>query len=292
MVLHQLGSTLFTLFLFTKSDIKTTLVPIAIAGMVTAPVWSVRHFIEEFLWLWLHLLQFTTSNQTCSLTAVSEDADNKPDRPIPSGRVTLRNARILRWSLVPICLLISRQFSRAVLGASMAIIAITTWYNEFGGSSNHWIIRNWLNGIGFGAFDIGAILLAGHDRHQFDVVAVRAILLSIGIYATTTYTQDFKDVEGDIKFLRSTVPLEFPRLARPSVLLGMLTWSIYLSYIWSLGAITSAMLCGLAIFVGLRFCTKDGRRNDQVSFYWYNLWLSFAYALPGWYHARMRFGTI
>jgi hypothetical protein len=43
----------------------------------------------------------------------------------------------------------------------MAVIAITTWYNEFGGSSNRWIIRNWLNGIGFGAFDVGATLIAG-----------------------------------------------------------------------------------------------------------------------------------
>ncbi|KAF5387424.1 hypothetical protein D9757_007796 [Collybiopsis confluens] len=283
--------TLVTLFLFTKSDIKTTLIPIVIAGMVTAPIWSFSHFIHELLWVWLHLLQFTTSNQSCSLTAVFEDTDNKPDRPIPSGRMTLCQTRILRWCLVPLCLCISHQISMAVLGASLAIVGFTTWYNEFGGSNQHWFIRNILNGLGFGSFNMGATLLAGRDRTAFNQIAVRAILLSIWIYATTTHTQDFKDMEGDIKFFRSTVPLVYPRIARPSVLLGMLTWSALLTYIWDLNIIISCMIFALAIYVGVRFCIRDGKVNDQVSFYWYNLWLPLAYALPGWYHAKMHFIT-
>lgn len=134
--------------------------------MVAAPVWSFRHFIEEFLWIWLHLLAFTTSNQSCSLAAVVEDAENKADRPIPSGRMSLLQARILRWLLVPACLAVSYQFSASVLAASMAVIAITFWYNELGGSGNHWFIRNLLNGIGFGAFETGATLLAGKNFHH------------------------------------------------------------------------------------------------------------------------------
>ncbi|KAJ7756410.1 UbiA prenyltransferase family-domain-containing protein [Mycena maculata] len=270
--IHRAGSTFITLFLFTKSDIKTTLLPIAsgilrsaIGGMVAAPIWSFGNFVEEFLWIWLHLLQFTTSNQSCSLTAVSEDTDNKPDRPIPAGRMTLRQVRILRWSLVPVCLAVSYQFSTSVLASSVAVIAITTWYNEFGGGGNHWFIRNLLNGLGFGAFQ------AGRDRTEFDIVAARAILLSIGIYATTTHTQDFKDIEGDSKFNRSTVPLAHPRVARPSVLVGLMAWSSFLPYVWELNAVTTMAMFILAAFVGVRFCTKDGRRNDQISFYWYNV---------------------
>lgn len=133
----------------------------AIAGAVAAPVWSLRNFVDEFFWIWLHLLAFTISNQSCSQTAVIEDATNKPDRPIPSGRLSLFQARVLRWSLVPVCLLVSYQVSTSVLAASAAVIAITAWYNELGGSGNHWIIRNLLNGIGFGAFISGATLLAG-----------------------------------------------------------------------------------------------------------------------------------
>ncbi|KAF7795537.1 hypothetical protein EIP86_006699 [Pleurotus ostreatoroseus] len=126
--------------------------------------------------------------------------------------------------------------------ASVAVIMITAWYNELGGSGNHWFIRNLLNGIGFGAFETGATLLA-----------------------------DFKDVEGDIKIKRSTVPLDNPRVARPSVLLGLIAWSMLLSHIWCLDLVTGITLGGLGSFVGVRFCTKAGRRNDQVSFYWYNV---------------------
>jgi 4-hydroxybenzoate polyprenyltransferase len=262
----------------------------AILGVVAAPVWSFRHFVEEFLWIWLHLLQFTTSNQSCSLTAVVEDADNKPDRPIPAGRMTLRQTRILRWSLVPFCLAVSYMFSTSVLAASVAVIAITCWYNELGGSGNHWFTRNLLNGIGFGAFETGATLLAGRfqltffspfalltrnsqgrDRSEFDIVAARAIIVSIWIYSTTTHTQDFKDVDGDRQINRSTVPLDNPRVARPSILLFLMGWSILLSRVWKLDIITTGALCTLGGHVGMRFLTKDGRHNDQVSFYWYNV---------------------
>ena len=114
----------------------------------------------------------------------------------------------------------------------------------------------------------------GQNRAEFDIVAARAIIVSICIYATTTHTQDFKDVEGDIKIKRSTVPLDNPRVARPSVLLGLIAWSMLLSHIWCLDLVTGITLGGLGSFVGVRFCTKAGRRNDQVSFYWYNVSIS------------------
>ncbi|KAF7330983.1 hypothetical protein MVEN_02438400 [Mycena venus] len=288
-----------SLFLFTKSDIKTTLIPIAsstlfgscekkkltifsfdkaIGGVVAAPVSSFRNFVEEFLWIWLHLLQFTTSNQSCSLTAVAEDSDNKPDRPIPSGRMTLQQARILRWLLVPLCLGMSYKFSTSVLAASMAVIFITIWYNELGGSGNQGVItRNLLNGLGFGSFEAGAILLAGRDRTKFNLIATDAIILTIAIYATTTHTQDFKDVEGDSKFNRSTVPLVYPRIARPSVLFGLVAWSLILAHIWKLHFAASVIMCALGIFVGVRFCRKEGKRNDQISFYCYGFPSSMRY---------------
>jgi len=273
--------TLRTLFLFTKSDIKTTLLPIAIGGAVAAPVYSVRNFAEEFLWIWLHLLQFTTANQSCSLAAILEDSENKPDRPIPSGRMTLHQVRLLRWSLVPLCWWVSSYYGRSVLYSSVAVVAITYWYNELNGGGRHWLVRNLLNGIGFGAFECGAVLLAGRNRDEFDSIASRGILLSISLYATTTHTQDFKDVIGDKRIGRSTFALEMPVISRVSVLPGLVLWSLFLSKVWEMGPISSTTLIGLALLVGTRFNFMSGMHNDQVSFYWYNLWLSITYALPG-----------
>lgn len=111
----------------------------------------------------------------------------------------------------------------------------------------------------------------GRDRSEFDILAARAIIVSTWIYGTTTHTQDFKDVVGDRRINRSTVPLDNPRVARPSVLLLLLAWSLLLSHIWNLDMVTTIAICALGTHVGVRFCTKDGRKNDQISFYWYNV---------------------
>lgn len=102
-------------------------------------------------------------------------------------------------------------------------------------------------------------------------MAARAILVSVYIYATTTHTQDFKDIDGDFKIKRSTVPLDNPRAARPSVLISLMAWSMILSHLWDLDSTTATAICVLGIYVGLRFCIKEGRKNDQISFYWYNV---------------------
>jgi len=166
-------------------------------------------------------------------------------------------------------------------------MAITYWYNELNGGGRQWPVRNLLNGLGFGAFEAGAVLLAGQDRHEFDSIALRSILLSITLYATTTHTQDFKDVIGDYKIGRSTFALYMPKVSRASVLAGLVMWSAFLSKVWEMGPVLSAILMGLALFVGSRFCLMSGKRNDQVSFYWYNLWLSMSYALPGVYRFQV-----
>src|ERR1700734_2784258 len=115
-----------TLFLFTKSDIKTTVIPVvgyiciflthpaadgypqSVFAAAAAPLASFDRLPHVIFWVWLHLLQFDVSNQYLDPT---EDTLNKPFRPIPSGRVTLRQAQILRWALVPICMALSTCYS-------------------------------------------------------------------------------------------------------------------------------------------------------------------------------------
>ncbi|PBK63883.1 hypothetical protein ARMSODRAFT_979507 [Armillaria solidipes] len=52
-------------------------------------------FISTIVWLWLHLLQASISNQTFSAKGDTEDM-MKPWRPIPSGSLTPRQARVFR----------------------------------------------------------------------------------------------------------------------------------------------------------------------------------------------------
>lgn len=110
---------------------------------------------EAVIWLWLHLLQFNVSNQSMD---PEEDELNKRDRPLPSGRISLKNARILRWALVPLCFGVSILYSLEVLYASVAMIASTIVYNELG-AHNQWFVRNLLNGFGVASFEAGTTLV-------------------------------------------------------------------------------------------------------------------------------------
>src|ERR1700749_3998971 len=109
---------------------------------VGGPMQSASHLFHTVFWIWLHLLQFDVSNQTVGAV---EDRKNKPDRPLPSGRITMRNAIILRWVLVPLCFGYSLYFSLMTLYASVGLVIMTIIYDELGAHAAHWIIRNIVN---------------------------------------------------------------------------------------------------------------------------------------------------
>jgi UbiA prenyltransferase family len=166
-----------TLFLFTKSDIKTTLLPVVcnvscflspiyntatlqtIFSVATAPLQDRSHLPQLMLWVWLHLLQFDLANQSLS---PNEDVVNKPDRPIPSGRLTVEQARTLRWVCLIPCVVYSACFSTAVMQASATISFFSYAYNELGFDC-HWFGRYVLNGAGLACFETGATLIAGEN---------------------------------------------------------------------------------------------------------------------------------
>ncbi|KAF9468327.1 UbiA prenyltransferase family [Collybia nuda] len=277
-LLQRVWYVIMTLFLFTKSDIKTTLIPVGMFAIASAPLYSLNKLPGTLFWIWIHLLQFDTSNQ---IVGAEEDRTNKPDRPVPSERLTIINAIALRWALIPACLIYSALYSREVVHASIALIVLTTIYNEFGAHACHWVIRNIVNAAGFASFEWGSTLTAGADPTQLTDVGVLAVCISFGIFATTIQTQDFKDVEGDQTINRKTLPIIFPEGSRYTPIVTLLVWSIILSFTWKLPAVVVAAFVGLAIFVGARFLFWRTRHNDQVSFYWYNVWLAAAHGLPG-----------
>jgi len=271
---------LYTLFLFTKSDIKTTVIPITFFAAAAAPEPVPSYILHSAFWIWLHVLQFDVSNQTLS---PEEDEHNKRDRPLPSKRMTLRQALILRWILVPVCWLWSAWYSVEAFYASVALVALTVIYNEFTTHAGHWLLRNCVNAAGFASFEVGATLVATADNRTMDRVAVLSVCISAGIFATTIQTQDFKDVHGDRLVGRRTLPIIYPSIARYTVLIGLSSWSILLAQVWNLAWDARVVLFALSTFISYRFMTYNDIPEDQISFYWYNVWLSLAHALPGYY---------
>ena len=122
-----------------------------IFGIVSSSDYVISNALVRATWVFLHLLQFCVSNQTVDPT---EDVENKPWRPIPSGRISLASARRVRWMLFAVCLAHSAR-SATLLCAGVALSAATIVHNELklGG---HWILRNVLNAVGYATFCIGA----------------------------------------------------------------------------------------------------------------------------------------
>ncbi|KAI0311132.1 UbiA prenyltransferase family [Amylostereum chailletii] len=279
-LLHRLASFTYTAFLFTKSDIKTTVIPISIFAMAAAPITSWSRLPHVVFWIWFHLLHFNVSNQIIN---PDEDALNKRDRPLPAGRITLRNATILRWALAPLCFALSACYSPEIMYTSIAMFLLIVLYNELDAHAGHWLVRNAMNALGLATFEVGATLVGGPNPHSLDQVGTLAVCLSTGIIVTTYHVQDFKDEDGDRAIGRRTIPIMFPSIARWTIIMPLILWSFGIATVWNLDMATAAAFVALALYIGGRFVSFKTVKDDQVSFYWYNLWLSAVHVFPGYY---------
>ncbi|EIW54169.1 uncharacterized protein TRAVEDRAFT_132197 [Trametes versicolor FP-101664 SS1] len=267
-MLRRVHYFLYTLFLFTKSDLKTTVVPVSSLAIASAPVAGILRVPHIVFWVWLHLLQFDLSNQCMD---PEEDAQNKRDRPLPAKRITLAQARFLRWAIVPVCLRLSALYSAQTVYASAALVFLTLLYNELTTHRRHYAIRNVVNALGFASFEVGATLVAGSDPTRLDGIALCSVLASTGIFATTIHTQDFKDVDGDRAIGRQTIPIVFGAAARWTVIVPLVLWSVGLSVFWGLSIVAGAAVTALSVYVGVLYLKGKTIHEYQVAFYWYNV---------------------
>ncbi|KAE9394469.1 hypothetical protein BT96DRAFT_978499 [Gymnopus androsaceus JB14] len=309
-MLRHLTYFLETLFLFTKSDLWTVMLPITAFSqfLVTTPSplqnpqQRLVGLAASMLWTWLNLLQFATSNQTEGASP-SEDAKNKPYRPIPAKRITLYHARLLRWALIPITLVVSlglhiRQQHQHIetgamtlaeewksimsgglgcIGPCIVIILLTIVHDEFGGHQ-HWLLKGGTTGIAYASFAWGATCLASYSP-TLTQPQYFAIIRSTLIILTTIHAQDFRDVEGDTLLGRTTLPIAYPVLSRISMPLILLGWSIFISFnahlsldsgISILGLLARWALITVAAWAGLRFRFLRDAKSDSKSYNMYN----------------------
>ena len=83
---------------------------------------------------------------------------NKPWRPIPSGRISIRAAKMLSLALVPTCFVVSMLYD--VLGFSVFFVLVSCVYNE-GGLHSTWVAKQFLNALGYGSLELGATAIMG-----------------------------------------------------------------------------------------------------------------------------------
>ncbi|KAJ7677970.1 UbiA prenyltransferase [Mycena polygramma] len=158
----------------------------------------IRSHIRCTVYFLLYIYSFDIANQ---INGVPEDLINKPDRPLPSGLVTVQGAYI-RWYIT--------TAAHLVVGAAWGVLPWTalwvliTIYSSFLGGDKHWTTKN-LIFMSFGSFSLLQAawgLVTPNDSHQ----SWWALLLS-GVVGVVVNVQDMRDVEGDRIAGRRTLPI-------------------------------------------------------------------------------------
>ena len=156
-------------------------------------------------WTVLYFFLFVYSFNLCNqIAGVEEDKIDKPDRPIPSGMLTLTGARY-RWYTVT-TLYVLANITIGNLWSPFLWIIITLM-NSYGGWDKHWFTKNCVC-MTLGTLAIswaGWSIVNGHVWMDQKYVTITTVL---SLYAgVTANLQDLRDVEGDRKSGRITMPI-------------------------------------------------------------------------------------
>ena len=283
---------MYTIWLFTRTDLKTIVIPSTVFGAVCAisgPVLTTNSFpltlnvakrvpLTAF-WAWINLLPFAIDNQRRQ-ESIKEDAKNKPWRPLPSKRLSPKQAK--RGMLV---FYLAALLSSLYIGCApqcITLIGLGYWYNDLKGADNSCITRNFINSCGYICYTSGAMRVAsGHSVHSWRPVAYQW-LLTIGLVIfTTIQSQDMYDQAGDSLRARWTVPLVVGDLAaRWSIVVPVAVWSWFCPVFWQIGVGGSAASTILGFAIVWRTLSKRTVKDDKISFRIYNMWIMSLFILP------------
>lgn len=281
-----------SIWLFTRSDLKTIVVPQTLFGIIAALVLSSagitqRSWVEILLalprvgfFVWINLLPFAIDNQR-QPDAILEDRHNKPWRTMPSGRMSGAQAKALMFVLYPAAFLVSRW-----LGGTrqcLALMLLGYAYNDLNLADLSWVTRNGINGLGFCCFASGALEVAieaplSGEHHR---VIVRWLCMIAAIVFSTVQSQDMADQEGDSLRGRKSMPLEIgDGLARWLTAVPMVVWSAACPLYWQAGVTSSVVVGGLGLGIAYRTLAYRSVPADKSTFRMWNAWMACLYMLP------------
>lgn len=284
-----------TIWLFTVNDLKTMVFPSTAFALFSSfgSLYAEQHLGQSLgsrnmlwsrvpiviVWAWVNLLAFAVNNQRQN-SAIKEDLLNKPWRPIPAGRMTSHQAKILGRIAYPISLITSIYLGGGFTESAMLIV-FGFLYNDLRLGDYNWFTRNLLNACGFTSFAAGAlevILQAPLNQASLLWLAVIA-----GVVGTTVHIQDMYDQLGDSAAGRKTIPLIIgDEPARWTIVMGVLVWSYLCPALWRLNLAGYVAPMALGILIVTRSLLKRTVKEDRTTFKWYNLWLVCLYSLPLW----------
>lgn len=283
---------IYTIWLFTRSDLKTIVGPsvlFAFVSLLSGPILTAdlspsffdaaKRLPRVLVWIWINLLPFNIDNQR-QTSSIAEDLVNKSWRPLPSGRLTPEQATYLMLTLYPMAFC-----SSLALGGfwqCIGLMGLGYWYNDLKGGDRRCVVRNFINACGYLCFTSGALLVGSDGTAPFlRVEAYQWFMILASIIFTTIQTQDLHDQAGDSLRRRATVPLVIgDSLTRYTLIIPLLFWSFVCPIFWQLRFESFILPIILAAIMGLRYVLKRSPEEDKLTFYIYNLWIISLFSLP------------
>ena len=283
---------LYSIWLFTYSDLKTIVGPMTafgilsglranVFGMPSQPTTLVLSRIPLIaFWTWINLLPFAINNQR-QPEAVEEDSVNKPWRPMPSKRVNPAQAKT--WMLAFYVIAINSSATLGGLRQCLGLIFLGYWYNDLRGADRSPVERNAINACGFICYTSGALEVAygGWVPLSLDGPLPQWLSVIAAVIFSTVHTQDMYDQAGDTLRGRRTVPLCLSdKLSRVTIAIPVAFWSWFGPWFWNSGIMAYIVPLGLGSTIVLRTLTMKNVEDDKRTFLIWNIWLVALYSLP------------
>ncbi|KAL3302999.1 UbiA prenyltransferase [Colletotrichum asianum] len=283
-----------TVYLFTKSDFKTIVLPqmlFAVSSILTngfrdhntpPPLTLTTFFkplIHAVIWVYANLFLQSLANQRLP-GSITEDAANKPWRPLPSGRITSDQTRQIALHLVP-ALMIFGAYSGAYRETT-SFISFVWMYNDLDASNASIWWRNVTNALGYMTFSAGALAITGgRVEYVLSNTGVMWIMMTGAVILTTVHAQDLPDVVGDRARGRKTVPLVYgDGVARWTLAVGAMLWSVVLPMFWGLSWAGHALVLGIGLFIVCGTLWRRTVDDDEVVWKIWCAWAGLMYLLP------------
>lgn len=280
-----------TLWLFTRSDLKSMIYPniifslacrVSKADLVPDHNGSLVNIFSRvpyvLIWLWLNLLLFNIANQRLP-SSIIEDRINKPWRPIPSGYIDANQARILFLATIPVVLLVSIALGTVM--PALALMALTWAYNDLGGADKSIITRNLLNAFGMSIYASGAVIIASGSHSGLTITATKWVTFIGFVIATTIHVQDMKDQEGDAARKRKTLPLVMgDGFARWTIAGAIMGWSVAAPTFWKLDIEGYIPTAAAGAIITFRILWLRSVEADRTTWAYWCVWMVSLYLLP------------